>query len=323
MSFSSNTKNSLEISAEQRRSFTEGAVDELMWEGETPGYGPMDPGTTHLEASHGSEPTINDLDVAEPTLLAVRVKDYPGGSRALLKRNARAIEAKWQAAEDAAARKRMRLLEPAPPKLCAFGFLHGTDQPQMVGSIRSDTLDWQSVLILDAGDVNNLPSLTLLIQHAAVPQQAPIVYNLKEHLEFSLQWPLFNDASEEKVIHSFDSWLFDDWYDQVSPSTQALSVLQKIKSDPKERVLTVMECAIGKLPSFQHFPDLRSWRRLPEEARTQLEKAMAGEDVITFIIDAKKPEVSASLEDLKEQVKGAADPRTTLTGHSIQLTTGP
>ncbi|KAL8891880.1 MAG: hypothetical protein Q9192_005689 [Flavoplaca navasiana] len=303
MSFSSNTKNSSATSAEHRRSSMQGAVDEAIWEDEAPETGQMDPATTDPEASHGSEPIINDLDVAEPPLLAVRVKDYPGGARALLKRKVKEIEAKWQAAEDAAARKRMRLSKPAPPKLCAFGFLHGTDQPQMVGSILSDTLDWQSVLILDAGDVTNLPSLTLLIRHATVPRQVPIVYNLNEHLEFSLQWPLFDSAKEKPtLIHSMKLYPFRDWYVQASSTVQALPVLQQIKGDPKERCLTVVECLMGSLPSFQHFPDLRSWDRLPDEVKAQLLKARDGHKTMTFVIDAKNLEVFASLVDFQEQV---------------------
>ncbi|KAL8976000.1 MAG: hypothetical protein Q9205_007912 [Flavoplaca limonia] len=322
MSFSSNTKDPSATTAEHRRSFMQGVVDEVMWEDGAPETEQMDQGTTDLEASHGPEPIINDLDVAEPALSAVRVKDYPGGARAFLKRRLEEFKEARLAAEDAAASKRIKESQPAPPRLCAFGFVHESEQPSMVGSIVNDTLDWQSVLILDAGDVTNLPSLTLLIQHAAVPRQAPIVYNQKKHLEFSLQWPVFDNASKENVIHSVDSWPFDDWYDQASPSTQALSVLQKIKAKADGRVLTVIECTIGKLPSFQHAPDLRSWRRLPEEVKTQLEKARSGEDVITFIVDAKEPEVSASIEDLKQQVRGAADSRTASTGNSMQLTTG-
>ena len=305
MSFSSNTKNSSATSAEHRRSSMQGVVDEIMWEDEAPESGQM----TDLEAFHGPEPIINDF-VAAPALLAVRMKDYPGGAKAVLKRRLEEFKEAGLAAEDAAARKRMRLSKPAPPKLCAFGFLHGIDQPQMVGSIRSDTLDWQSVLILDAGDVTNLPSLTLLIRHAGVPRQVPIVYNRNEHLEFSLQWPLFNFAKEETIlIHSMNVYPFRDWYIQATSTIQALPVLQQIKGDPKERCLTVVECLMGSLPSFQHFPDLRSWNRLPDEVKAQLLKATDGNKIMTFVIDAKNLEVCSSLVDFEEQVNHAADSR--------------
>ncbi|KAL9631676.1 MAG: hypothetical protein Q9204_004126 [Flavoplaca sp. TL-2023a] len=268
----------------------------------------MDKGTTDLEASHDPEPIINDLNVTEPALSAVRVKGYPGGARALLKKKAKEIEAKWQAAEDAAARKRMRLSKPALPKLCAFGFLHSTDQPQMVGSIRSDTLDWQSVLILDAGDVTHLPSLTLLIRHAAFPRQVPIDDNLNEHLEFSLQWPLFDFPKEKPIlIYSMKLYPFRDWYDKAASTIQALPVLQQIKGDPEERRLTVVECLMGSLPSFQHFPDFRSWNRLPDEVKAQLLKARDGNKIMTFVIDAENLEVCSSLVDFEEQVNYAAD----------------
>ncbi|KAL8880760.1 MAG: hypothetical protein Q9198_001895 [Flavoplaca austrocitrina] len=283
MSFSSTTKKSWATSAEHRHPFMQGVVDEVIWEDEAPETEQMNQGTTDLEASHGPEPIINDLDVAEPALLARKAKE---------------IKDKRQAAEDASARKRLRLSKPTLPKLCAFGFLYGTDQPQMVGSIQSDTFDWQSVLILDAGDVTNLPSLTLLIRHAAVPRQVPINYNLKEHLEFSLQWPLFDVAKEETILmHSMKLYSFRDWYIQATSTIQALPVLQKIRSDPEKRCLTVVECLMGSLPSFQHFPDFRSWDRLPDEVKAQLLKARDGHKIMTFVIDAKNLEVFASLVD--------------------------
>ena len=240
------------------------------------------------------------------------IRGYLEGVRAFMKRK---LEEFQEGAKEP---------QPAPPRLCAFGFVNGTDQPEMVGSIRNDTIDWQPVLILDAGDVINLPSVTLLIRHAPIPRQAPIDHNLKDHLEFSLQWPLFDFAKEKTVmIYSMDLSPFDLWYTQATSTIQALPVLQQIRSDSNNRSLTVIECLMGSLPSFQHFPDFRSWNRLPNEVKTQLLKARDGLKIITFVVDAKNEEISRTLIYLREQIKSAADSRTFSSCDSVKATTNP
>ncbi|KAI4255179.1 MAG: hypothetical protein L6R42_006864, partial [Xanthoria sp. 1 TBL-2021] len=134
-----------------------------------------------------------------------------------------------------------------------------------------------------------------------------IDHNRNEHLEFSLHWPA-PDSKREKnaLIHSLKSYTFDDWYQQATSTVRDLPVLQKIGTETESPSLTVIECLIGALPSFNNFHDLESWQRLPVNVRNQLEKARAGLDIITFVIDANKSVVAGNLESLKELVEDVA-----------------
>ncbi|KAL8639863.1 MAG: hypothetical protein Q9226_008819 [Calogaya cf. arnoldii] len=198
--------------------------------------------------------------------------------------------------------KRRKTEQRAPPRPSIFGFIHGTQAPCMVGSLVNDTPDWQVALKISA----DLPGLTLLIRQANISKRAPINHNLKDHIGFSLQWLIPDtDSKQEALVHWLESHSFEDWYTRTTPAARGLPINQKLKTETKtkDRPLTVIECNIGALPSFKDFPDLKVWQRLPDEVRCQLEKARAGRDIITFIVEGK-PAVTRNLEASKKLVPG-------------------
>ncbi|KAL8651166.1 MAG: hypothetical protein Q9226_004825 [Calogaya cf. arnoldii] len=202
-----------------------------------------------------------------------------------------------------ASSKRKKYEQRAPPRPCIFGLIHGTQAPCMVGSLVNDTPDWQIALNISADP----PGLTLLVRQANIPKRAPINHNLKDHLEFSLQWLVPDaDSKQEVLIHWLESHSFEDWYTRTTPAARGLPINQKLKSDTKtkDRPLTVIECNLGALPSFKDFPDLKVWQRLPDEVRSELEKARAGRDIITFVVEGK-PAVNRNLEALEKLVPGS------------------
>ncbi|KAI4266947.1 MAG: hypothetical protein L6R38_008464 [Xanthoria sp. 2 TBL-2021] len=188
-----------------------------------------------------------------------------------------------------------------PLSPCVFGFIHETEKPSMVGSTANDTHDWQAVLRINAVENNHPRGLTLQIRVAHVQRHAPINRNPNHYDGSSLSWNVPNlDENRELMIRSLNSCPFGEWYEKATPKVQALSIIQKVRSESINRSIIVIECLTGRSFLFNDFQRSKRWERLPAELMTQVGKARTGMDIMTFIIDTKRKGVITSLQWLEE-----------------------